>query len=158
MSKIQYTLFISKGILLLETLDPNGEEVKPFTLFVDGNAIEDLKNDLFLSPGAHDISVVSDFYRNEMRTVTIEQAKRTKVSIAFRAITPLLRIAVPEGTFVYLDDVLLELASETIPITQGDHVLKFKVGDYELVKTISAVNGRTYTVSLNVDANVSEEE
>ena len=30
--------------------------------------------------------------------------------------------------------------------------------DYEIVKTVSAMNGRTYSVSLNVDASISEED
>ena len=151
-------LFIDKGILILETSAPGGGAVQPYTVFVDGMAAEPADGELLLSPGSHDLSIVSDFYRNETRTVTIEQAKRTRIGIAFRAITPLVRLAVPEGTVVYLDDVLLEVASEPIPVTQGDHQLKFKVGDYELVKTISAVNGRTYTVSVNVDAHILEEE
>ena len=34
----------------------------------------------------------------------------------------------------------------------------FILGDYEIVKTISAMNGRTYSVNLNVDATISEVE
>lgn len=145
-----------KGALNLTTTPPASDE-KKYSVFIDDVPASDYGNKI-LSVGEHHLSVVSDSYRNELRTFRIDQAKTTVLSVRLRGIEPLLRIICPRDTNVFLDDSSLKVTSEPIVITQGEHSVKFILGDYEVVKTVSAQNGRTYSVSLNVDATVSEEE
>ncbi|HBD68577.1 MAG TPA: hypothetical protein DC014_04820 [Treponema sp.] len=150
-------LLIDKGKLHLSTKAPDSAEVQPYTVFIDGKAVSDIENQL-LDTGVHTLSLVSDSYRNEVRTFTISQAKTTDLTVQFRDITPLLLIAAPEGTLVFLDGEAVSNIKEPVAVSQGEHSVRFTVGDYEVVKQLSAVNGRTYTIAVNLDASISESE
>ena len=133
------------------------EHEKKFSVFIDDLPVQNYSNQL-LSTGEHHLSVVSDFFRNELRTFRIEQAKNTSLSVKLRGIEPLLKIICPKDTKVFLDDMPVSATEEPLAITQGEHKVKFLLADYEIVKTLSVLNGRTYSVNLNVDASVTEEE
>lgn len=150
-------LFINKGKLYMDVKDPDGNQPKPFTLFVDGSAVDMGSGGLLLSPGMHNISLTSDFYRNEQRTVTIEQAKYHRISIDFKSVVPTIRIAAPDGAKIYLDENPVNASATPIEVQQGDHTVRFVIGNYETVRTVSALNGRSYLVSVKLDAFVTEE-
>ena len=57
-----------------------------------------------------------------------------------------------------IDGEKLDSPKEPFVITQGPHTVKFTIGDYEITKTFDAINGRSYSVNLNIDASVTEEE
>ena len=88
---------------------------------------------------------------------TISQAQTTELVITFRDIAPTIRIAAPEGTKVFLDDEELSLGQDLYKVLPGDHVVKFVVGDYEIIRNVKAENGHGYSVSLTMDATLSEE-
>ncbi|WP_294427787.1 hypothetical protein [uncultured Treponema sp.] len=133
------------------------ESEKKISVFIDDIPVQNYETQL-LSTGEHHLSVVSDFFRNELRTFRIEQAKTTSLSVKLRGIEPLLKILCPKDTKVFLDDTPVSATEEPMAITQGEHKVKFLLADYEIVKTLSVLNGRTYSVNLNVDASVTEEE
>ncbi len=146
----------NKGSLDL-TVTPSPNEEKKYSVFIDDKPVQDYNHKL-LTTGEHHLSIVSDSYRNELRTFRIEQAKTTSLEVSLRGIEPLLKILCPKDTQVFLDDAPFTVTGEPFIVTQGEHSVKFILGDYEIVKTVSAQNGRTYSVSLNVDASISEEE
>ena len=146
----------NKGELAL-AISPASTEEKKYSVFIDDAPVTDYAKK-FLTTGEHHLSVVSDSYRNELRTFRIEQAKSTSLSVKLRGIEPLLKILCPRDTQVFLDGEQIKVGTEPVVVTQGEHAVRFILGDYEIVKTVSAQNGRTYSVSLNVDASVSEEE
>ncbi|WP_407426245.1 hypothetical protein [Treponema sp.] len=154
----------NQGSLSLSVNTPPSESEtsqkdKKYSVFIDDTPVQtaDLKNKI-LSTGEHHLSIVSDSYRNELRTFRIEQAKTTSLLVNLRGIEPLLKILSPKDTQIFLDGEKLSTTNDLIPITQGDHTVKFILGDYEIVKNISALNGHTYSVNLNIDATISEEE
>ena len=146
----------NQGALAL-SVNPQSSEEKKYSVFIDDAPVQEYKNKI-LSTGEHHLSVVSDSYRNELRTFRIEQAKTTSLSVNLRGIEPLIKILCPKDTQVFLDGTPIKAISEPILVTQGEHSVRFILGDYEIVKTVSAMNGRTYSVSLNVDASISEED
>ena len=151
-------IYINKGKLSLSVAPPEGTDLQAYTVFIDGNAVELEDSGKLLSPGKHTINLISDAYRNEVRTFSIEQAKILDLPIQLRDIAPTVRIAAPENSIIYLDEQLVEEVSAPITVTQGNHTIRFNIGGYEIIKTVNAVNGRTYTVSINLDASISEEE
>ena len=146
----------NKGSLTLTTTPPSSEE-KKYSVFIDDVPVQDY-NRKILSTGEHHLSIVSDSYRNELRTFRIEQAKNTSLSVNLRGIEPLIKLVCPKDTTVFLDGNQIRASSDPLTVTQGEHTVKFILGDYEIIKTVSAQNGRTYSVSLNVDATISEED
>ena len=58
---------------------------------------------------------------------------------------------------VYLDDESFTRLGEEIPISEGEHKIKFSIGDYEIIRSISAIKGKTYTANFSFDLQISEE-
>lgn len=145
-----------KGRLRL-VLNSEDSELKPLTLFID-DKLTDLSKDIILTQGVHDLSVISENYRNEVRTFYIEQAKTSVLSIDLKGVEPALLITAPAGTKVFLDDeVFTNVGTETL-ITEGDHTVKFVIGDYEVVRTLNALKGKTYKATFEVDLSISDGE
>lgn len=148
-------LFTNKGQITIDANYPDGEK-NPYTLLIDGS-ISGESETLFLSPGIHTLSLVSDYYRNEQRTVTIEPGKRHSLRINLKSIIPELKFTAPDGTRVYIDGNHIPSISSPVQVTQGEHSLRFIFGNYETIKTLTVENGRTYSVSIFLDADITEE-
>ena len=41
-------------------------------------------------------------------------------------------------------------------ISEGEHKIKFSIGDYEIVRSITAIKGKTYTANFSLDLDISE--
>ena len=124
----------------------------------DGKQVEMGKSGLLADTGTHNISIVSDSYRNELRTITVEQAKNTEVEILFRDIKPVIRLAAPEKTKIVFDETEYTAPVDPFTTTQGDHTVKFLIGDYEIVRTITVSDGRSYNIAVNIDVLINEVE
>ena len=146
----------NKGMLELLATE-NGEEPKPYSVFIDDKATLLTDGKIILETGIHNISLISEFYRNEMRTVRIEIAKSTLLQIEFKSIEPTLIIHAPEGSVVLLDDKECDSVGKEFSISEGEHKINFKFGDYEILRTISAVKGKTYKAYFSVDFEIEEE-
>ncbi len=151
---------IDKGRMTLRVqypLDEDGEVLeRPYTVFIDENLVLLEDQTLILDSGSHHLSIVSDHYRNETRTFTVEAAKTTELNIPLRDIAPTLQLVAPANTIVFLDGKEIPYTREPIVISPGDHTIRFVVGDYETIKTIQAVNGRSYVINLSLDVDVTE--
>lgn len=132
------------------------EEDVPILVYIDEIPYEEYQ-DIILPAGIHHLSVISENYRNEVRTFSIEQAKKTDLSVELKAVTPELFLVAPENAVIYLDDVLVENRDEKQFITSGKHVVRFVLADYELSKYFEAQNGKTYTLSMNVSLEMIED-
>ena len=155
--KNQGALNLAVNLPKSEAQEQSGE--KTYSVFIDDSPVQksEFKGKI-LSVGEHHLSVVSDSFRNELRTFRIEQAKSTSLSVNLRGIEPLLKISCPKDTKIFLDNEQISVGTEPVTVSQGEHTVKFIMGDYEIVKSVSAMNGRTYSINLNVDATISEED
>ncbi|MBQ9539220.1 MAG: hypothetical protein IJU95_08105, partial [Treponema sp.] len=150
-------IFINKGRLNIALVPPEGEQLKETEIFIDGQEAKLSEGGILVSPGIHDISIVSGSYRNEVRTVTVPQAKIVNMEIKLRDITPSVRLALPVGTQAYCDGSRVEDTKKALKLEQGRHSFRFVLGGYEISKQVDIVNGHNYTVALNIDATVDEE-
>lgn len=150
-------IFVSKGKLLIETTFPDEIEL-PYTLLIDGNISKFSGKEILLPPGIHTVAFMSDYFRNEQRTISVEQGKTQNLRIDFTSIVPTLKITAPDGTKVYLDGNVFGNTNTPQEIKQGEHNIRFVFGNYELVKNLTAVNGRNYTVNVVFDAQIVEDD
>ncbi len=151
-------LLINKGKLSVKLESPDGSKIRAYTAYLDNKVISLDSKPLILSDGSHTLSLVSDFYRNEVRTVNIEQAEETLLNIKLRDIAPSVMLLAPQGSIIYFDDVKTAKTNKMFTVSQGSHTVRFVIGDYETVRTINTVNGRSYTISVNLETQVSEED
>lgn len=153
-------VYVDRGRMELDITyptDENGQPMElPYTIFLDEQMVTLENQRMILDTGTHHISILSDHFRNETRTFTIEPAKTTVVDISLRDIAPTLQFVAPHNTVIFLDGQEIPYTKEAFVIPQGDHTIRFIVGDYETVKTIQAVNGRSYVINLSLDVEVTE--
>jgi hypothetical protein len=153
-------VFEDKGKLSLAIVYPRDANnviiEKPFTIFIDEHAVDIPSGAIVLESGLHHLSIVSDYYRNETRVITIAKAQTVQLEIALTDIAPLLTLTAPEGAEILLDGKKIEHPTTNFPITPGEHTLRFSLGGYEIVKTIHAANGKTYSVVLGFDIEITE--
>jgi hypothetical protein len=147
-------LLVSKGRLRIMTKAP---ENKPYTVFVDQQQVTLEKTGIIIDTGIHNVTIVSDFYRNETRTVRVDQAKTTDLLIVLKSIEPTLLITAPDNTTVFIDDEPCTKIGSEFTISEGDHKIKFLIGDYEIIRNLTVQKGKSYTAALSVDLNISEE-
>ena len=149
-------ILMNKGQLAFKLLPPE-KKLEPCTIFID-DKMTPLSADskVLLDTGVHDISIISESYRNEVRTVRIERAKTTELTVEMKSLEPTLLITAPEGTEVLLDDVKCTTLGKEFVITEGEHKIKFTIGDYEIVRSITAIKGKTYTANFSLDLDISE--
>lgn len=146
-----------KGFLKINTIIPKNSKMQKVNLQIDGKNYELDENPILLQTGTHLLSFQSEFYRNELRSVTVEQAKTVVLNLELHDITPAIRIAAPEGTKIFIDENEIENTSNFISIAAGDHIIKFIIGNYEITKALTTVNGKNYNINLNLDAIITEE-
>lgn len=147
-------IYTNKGQLKISagTVKPND-----LTVVIDDKVIELSNNGTyFLAPGSYTVSVSSEGFRNQTRTVIIETAKISELNIEFQSVTPTLKINMPTGTLVNVDNQNIELKGSVLDLTPGEHILKFTLGGYEIVKKITVQEGRSYTINVTIDADLSE--
>jgi hypothetical protein len=109
-----------------------------------------------LATGAHHLSLVSDHFRNEVRTFTVEKGQTTRLAIDLKDITPTVTLAAPEGVAIWLDDRPVEPSPQPLVLPQGDHTLRFSLGGYDVQRVIHLENGKSYQVSLFFELEVEE--
>ena len=154
-----------KGLLKVKLSTPESEtkttpQEENISIFIDNNAfnVQDAQKGFVLTTGIHNISVISDNYRTEVRKVRVDQAKITDLEIVLKSIEPTVIITAPEGATVYLDDEKFEDLGKEVVISEGDHKIRCGIGDYEIVRSLSVTKGRSYKVNLTVDLQISEDE
>ncbi len=151
-------IYINKGKLSITVRPPDNINSALYNVFIDETPISKLQ-DIMITPGIHTVHVTSDSFRNENKTITIEQAKNHTLDIKLRDITPLIRIAAPNNSKIQIDDKIIDYkGSDSIPVPQGMHTIRISVGGYEIVKTVNAMNGHSYAINTNLDATITEEE
>ena len=168
-SKINFTvrpILSDKGLLKIRLDLPQLEEEQTpspennITIFIDNEVspAEDSEKGILLASGIHNVNVISENYRTEVRKIRIDPAKKMELAITLKSIEPTVIITAPEGATVFLDDEKFEALGKEVVITEGDHKISCGIGDYQIVRSLSVTKGRSYKVNLTVDLQISEDE
>lgn len=160
-SKINVTIkpiFSNKGKLYLNLKCPD-ENMESCTIYIDDYAynMNTLNKGIFLDSGIHNISVISEFYRTEVRKIRIDQTKETMVSIVMKSIEPTVLVTAPGNIKIYIDDELCHSIGKEFIISEGNHIIKFSLGDYEVIRSLNVIKGKSYKINISVDLQVHEE-
>lgn len=148
-------LLINKGMLALVVKPPANFDF-PYSVLIDDKPIENASR-LLLEAGMHTLNIQSDDYRAEMRSVLIEQAKTSELTIELKSLAPTLMVTAPDNTEIFLDDTPYKKTHTPTLIDEGEHRLRFIMGDYEVIRTLTIHKGKTYTANLSVDLKITEE-
>lgn len=147
-------VYLSKGKFTLTTIPS-----KPANLIVtiDDKVIElDKNNSCFLKPGTHNVTITADGYRNENWSIMIETARESALNLELQSVAPTMQINMPQGTKVSVDNQNVEIKGSILELTPGEHILKFTLGGFEVVKQVTIQEGRSYSLHVVLDAEFTE--
>lgn len=149
-------VLMNKGTLKLEVFSPDGQNAS-YEVFIDDAPVALLNGKVLLDSGKHNLNVQSEEFRNEMRTVYIEQAKTSEIQINLKSLAPTLIVTAPENSDVFIDDEKVDSFGTEFVVSEGEHIVKCQLGGYEIVRSLSIEKGKSYSVNLAVDLEISEE-
>ena len=144
-----------EGAVRLNFRYPGQLKDKPFTVLIDDVVVGNPAEELLIKEGEHHLVVLSDDYRNESRRFVVERAKRQDITLDLQDPTPLIIFEAPENARIFLNNNPVR-ENGPVPVEPGVYEAKFQVGDYTLTKTITALRGKTYRVSLSVGIDIEE--
>lgn len=147
-------ILLNKGKFVLDVNAPDG---KMYTILLDDRQVSDEISGSFIDAGQHTVSIVSEHYRNETRTIRVEQGKTTNLSVSLRSVEPTIFISAPDNANVFLDGEIFTELDREIQISEGPHKIRFKTDSYEVTKEIFAQSGKSYTASLLMDIQITED-
>lgn len=171
-SSISFTvrpILNDKGLLNINFTTPqsesqnesqNNELTDTVSVFINDSPFdsETVKKGILLNTGIHNITVISENYRTEVRKVRIDQAKIIPLDIELKSIDPTVIITAPEGSTVYINDELFEDLGKEVIFSEGDYKIRCGIGDYEIIRSLAISKGHTYKVNLTVDLQIQEDE
>jgi hypothetical protein len=131
---------------------------RPFTVLIDDNVVNNISEQLILKEGEHHLVVRSDDYRNESRRFVVERAKVIDLTIELQDPTPIVIFEAPENAQIFLNNRRITQGRDPITVEPGNHEIKFQIGDYTVIRTLTVQRGKTYRVALAVDVSVNEED
>lgn len=148
----------SKGKLNITLACPD-DNIESCAIYIDDYAynMNTIRNGILLDSGIHSISIISEYYRTEVRKIRIDQAKQTDITISMKSIEPTLLIIAPAGVKVFIDDELCHSIGKEFIVPEGKHKLRFSVGDYEVIRSITVIKGKTYKANISIEFQIQEE-
>ncbi len=123
---------------------------------IDEKSILEPEKMQLLSHGEHHLAVSADKCRTEVRTFTIERGKITRLSVEMKDAAPTVSFVSPSNVQVLLDGKPVANPRGMHKIETGRHTVMFSVGDFSVQRQFSAEEGKDYSVSMIVDAEIVE--
>ncbi|MDR2729604.1 MAG: hypothetical protein LBB81_01740 [Treponema sp.] len=145
-----------EGAVRLIPRYPPQQRGKPFTVLIDDTLIENINQEQVLKEGEHHLVILSEDFRNESRHFIIEKAKILELAFELQDPTPVIIFEGPQNAGIFLDDTEIPRDREPVTVEPGQHEIKFKIGDYTIIKTLNILRGKTYHVALSVDLTINE--
>lgn len=149
----------NKGLLNLSVLSQN-EQLQNCSLFIDEQPFNLTEGSakIILDTGLHTVSVISEFYRSEVRTIRIDQAKKSDLVVELKSLDPTLIVTAPDGVKIFLDDEEFLDVNNEVKIAEGEHKVRFSVGEYDITRTLTVIKGKTYKADFTLDLQITEED
>ncbi|MBN2534735.1 MAG: hypothetical protein JXB88_17755 [Spirochaetales bacterium] len=147
-----------KGILDLSVIKPPGFEETLYKVFIDEDELQKKEDDEYvLNSGIHSLRILSDQFKEETTSFTIESGKTTSVNIQMEISTSVVTMDIIEEASVFIDGERLDLLpGEEKPLATGIHTVVIKIGTQTITKKIDVKSGKRYNISLIFNIEIKE--
>lgn len=147
-------IFMNRGKLVINA---NLDQSENIEVTIDDKIVTlDKFRSCYVKPGHHTVTISADSFRTETRTCYIEATKETVLDVNFKSTEPLIYVNMPKGTKITKDSREIIIENNSFSLNPGEHTLVFTFGNYELVKNITIIEGRTYSINITFDATFTE--
>jgi hypothetical protein len=131
---------------------------RPFTTLIDDEVVERPQDTRLLKEGEHHLAIISNDYRNESRRFVIERGKILELAITLQDTVPLVYFEAPDNALIFFDNEAVDGSRQPLAADPGPHEVRFQMGDYTVIKSLTIYRGKTYRVALAVDVSISESD
>lgn len=146
-----------KGLLKLDISESGKPPEFPFSLSIDDQSTEPQSGGYELASGIHHLSITSDHYKEINKTFGIDKGQTTSIAISLERLVPKITFEAPDSAEIFLDGQKLDgVPTKPVTVTEGEHTVIMRVGNYSLTKKFSVERGRSYKISLFLDISVQE--
>ena len=147
-----------KGLMDLKLVKPQGLDREEVVVYLDDKTIDSLTFPLVLDSGLHTLRVTSDVFKNEIVNFALNPGEAKDLAIVLQPAFSTLAIESLEGVAVYLDGKkILPGFGERIQLTEGEHTIRFKLGDYSISRKFTVIKGKNFSISLLFDIKFKED-
>jgi hypothetical protein len=151
-------IYSDEGAVRLTARYPTQLSNRPFIVLIDESVINSIQEQIVLKEGEHHLVILSEDYRNESRRFIVERSKIIDLVIELQDTTPILIFEAPQNAVIYLNNTRISNIREPVTVQPGSHEVRFQVGDYTVIQTLTVQRGKTYRVALNIDLVIQEED
>jgi hypothetical protein len=131
---------------------------RPFTALIDDVLVERPQDARLLKEGEHSLVIISNDYRNESRRFVIERGKILDLTVVLQDTVPLVYFEAPDNALIFFDNEAVDGSRQPLVADPGLHEVRFQMGDYTVIKSLTIYRGKTYRVVLAVDVSISESD
>jgi len=131
---------------------------RPFTVLINDEVISNISEQIYLREGEHHLVILSDEYRNESRRFFVERGRIIDLILELHDPTPIIVFEAPQNSQIFLNNSQIFNIREPVAVEPGTHEIRYQVGDYTVIRSISIQRGKTYRIALSVDLTIQEEE
>lgn len=145
------------GFLTPLIIKPEEKSDEKIEFYIDDSPYDPEETPIALESGLHTLLVISEAFKEESRSFSIETGETTEVEIALEVEKPEVKIDALPGTLIFIDgNKIDEISEEGIDLAEGEHAFLFKIGDYSVSRNIYIKNGKKYNFSLFFEIDVKE--
>lgn len=150
-------ILADRGLLRLDITDNGGPPKNSYSLSIDDEPVTPQSDGYVLSSGLHHLQITSDSYKSIYRTFGIDKGQTTRIALRLESVVPRLSFEAPQTAEIFLDGRKLDPVPRTpIEVSEGEHTVIVRVGNYSLTKKFTVVRGKSYKISLFLDILVQE--
>jgi hypothetical protein len=149
----------NKGVLQL-TLNQKEKSFKPEELVVQiDESIINLANlPLVLNAGMHKLKLESKIYKEKVVNFSLIPGEQKELQLILEPNKTTLMVDAPQDAIIFLDSNKLNiLPGEKMEVAEGEHIIRFKIGNYSSSKKVFIQKGKSYTVNLILDISIKED-
>jgi hypothetical protein len=132
-------------------------DAESITMRLDNRALSYPQPSYILESGIHTIHIESEKYQNKEVSFSLKKGEVKKLNITLKKLVPEVTFEAPENSEAYLDGEKIQLIQgKSMEVSEGDHTILFKLGDYSLSKRFHTERGKSYIISLLLDISIKE--
>lgn len=146
-----------KGLLKLKLTEDGKAPRLSYSLAIDGHTVEPKPGGYELATGIHSLTITSSHYKQVTKSFGIDKGRTTSIDLSLKPLVPTILFEAPDNAQIFLDGQKLKgVPRKPIPVTEGQHTVIIREGDYSLTKKFTVERGRSYKISLFLDIVVQE--
>lgn len=148
----------NKGLLQLTLNNKAKAKSEEFAVRVDDAPINLAQMPMVLAAGIHKLKLESQAYKESIINFSLNPGEQKELQLALEPNKTTLTVEADANAIIFFDNNKLDVSpGEKMEVEPGEHIIRFKIGNYSNSKKLVIQKGKSYTVNLILDIAVKED-